>query len=201
MLCLEKSGATIVPTQRVLKKEEHAFLLEGQAIITAAQHEAALIKQQALAEAETKRQEGFNKGQDEGKAAIADQILATMTQSAAYFSRVEDVMIDLVMRSVRHVLGEMDQRAIIERIVHRALESTRNENQVTVRVSPRQADGIKARINDLVTKFPKIQFLDVQPDTRLPEDGCVLETEIGVVDASLEAQLKAIEKALVRAMK
>ena len=31
------------------------------------------------------------------------------------------------------------------------------------------------------------------PDARLPEDGCILETEIGVVDATLETQLKAIE--------
>jgi type III secretion protein L len=49
--------------------------------------------------------------------------------------------------------------------------------------------------------FPKIQFLDVQADSRLSANGCVLETEIGVVDATLETQLKAIEKALIRSMK
>ena len=201
MLCLENSQATIVPTQRILKKDEHAFLLDAQRLIDIARHEASLIKQQALDEAEAMRQEGFRRGQEEGKAAIADQILNTMSQSAAYFSKVEDVMVELVVRAVKHVLGEVNQRDLIERVVHRALESTRNENQVTVRVSPAQADALKERIGSMLQKFPKIQFLDVQPDTRLPDDGCVLETEIGVVDASLETQLKAIEKALIRAMK
>ena len=201
MLCLEKSAATIVPTARVLKREEHAFLVEAQGIIDAAKHEAALIKQQAETEAEAKRQEGFAKGQEEGKAIIADQILSTMSQSAAYFAKVEGVMIDLVMRAIRSVLGEMNQRDLAERIVRKALESTRNENQVTVRVSPSHADELKTRINAMVQSFPKIQFLDIQSDSRLPEHGCVLETEIGVVDASLETQLKAIEKALIRAMK
>ncbi len=201
MLCLEKSAVTVVPAGRVLKKQEHSFLLEGQRIIDAAKHEAELIRQEAAQEFEKRRQEGFEKGQEEGKAEIAERIVECMSQSAAYFSKVEDVMVDLVMRALRTVFSEMNQRDLVERVVHRALESTRNENHVTVRVSPNQADWLKTRISAILQTFPKIQFLDVQPDSRLPEDGCILETEIGVVDATLETQLKAIEKALIRAMK
>ena len=201
MLCLENSGVTVAPSAKILRRDEHAFIIEGQRIIDAARHEATLIRQKAEAEAEAKRQEGFQKGQEEGKAQIAEHILQCMSQSAAYFSKVEDVMVDLVMRAVRHVIGEFNQRDVVERVVRRALESTRNENHVTVRVSPSQADWLKSRIANMMQTFPKIQFLDVQADSRLPEDGCVLETEIGIVDGSLETQLKAIEKALIRSMK
>jgi type III secretion protein L len=110
-------------------------------------------------------------------------------------------MVDLVMRAVRSVIGEMNQHDVIEKIVRRALESTRNENHVTVRVAPAQADWLKSRLATIMQTFPKIQFLDVQADSRLSANGCVLETEIGVVDATLETQLKAIEKALIRSMK
>ena len=200
MLLLSKSSGEIIPTSRILKRADHVLILEGQQIIDAAQREADLIRQQAETDAELKRQEGFAKGEAEGKAILADQILSTMSQSAAYFTKVELAMVDLVMRAVRHVLGEMDQREVIERVVRRALETTRNENQVTVRVAPAQAEHLKSRLQEMVQSFPKIQFLDIQPDSRLPDQGCVLETEIGVVDATLEAQLKAIEKALIRAM-
>ena len=201
MLCLENSGVKVVPASRILKRDEHSFILEGQRILEAARHEAALIRQQAETDAEKRREEGFLKGQEEGKAKIAEHIVECMGQSAVYFSKVEDVMVDLVMRAVRQVIGEMDQRDVVERIVRRALESTRNESQITIRVSPGQADWIKNRISAIMQTFPKIQFLDVQPDQRLSENGCILETEIGVVDATLETQLKAIEKALIRSMK
>ncbi len=201
MLCLEKSGVAVAPDSKILKRDEHAFIIDGQRILDAARHEATLIRQQALAEAETKRQEGFQQGQEEGKAQIAEHIVECMGQSAAYFSKVEDVMVDLVMRAVRSVIGEMNQHDLIEKIVRRALESTRNENHVTVRVAPAQADWLKSRLSTIMQAFPKIQFLDVQADSRLSENGCVLETEIGVVDATLETQLKAIEKALIRSMK
>lgn len=201
MLCLETSGLKTAPASKILKKDEHAFILEGQRIIEAARQEAALIREQAEIQAEEKRQEGFRKGEEEGKARIAEHIVECMSQSAAYFSKVEDVMVGLVMRALRQVIGEMDQREVVEGIVRRALESTRQENHITVRVSPGQADWIKGRISGILEKFPKIQFLEVQPDSRLTENGCILETEIGVVDATLETQLRAIEKALIRAMK
>ncbi|TDU70699.1 type III secretion protein L [Prosthecobacter fusiformis] len=201
MLCLENSGVKAVPTAKILKRDEHAFILEGQRILEAARHEAALIRQKAETDAEKKLEAGYLKGQEEGKAKIAEHIIECMGQSAVYFSKVEDVMVDLVMRAVRQVIGEMNQRDVVERLVRRALESTRNESQITIRVSPGQADWIKNRISAIMQTFPKIQFLDVQPDPRLSENGCILETEIGVVDATLETQLKAIEKALIRSMK
>ena len=39
-------------------------------------------------------------------------------------------------------------------------------------------------------------FLDVVSDARLERGACLLESELGVVDASLETQLKALENAL-----
>jgi len=201
MLCLENSGVTVAPSARVIKRDEHAFILEGQRILEAARHEAGLIRQKAETEAAQKRQEGFQQGLEEGKAEIAEHIVQCMGQSAAYFSKVENVMVDLVMRAVRHVIGEMNQRDVAERIVRRALESMRNESQVTVRVAPAQADWLKGRLNAIMQAFPKVQFLHIESDSRMPENGCILETEIGVVDASLETQLKAIEKALIRSMK
>ena len=35
-------------------------------------------------------------------------------------------------------------------------------------------------------------------DRRLSAGGCILETEIGVVDASIEVQLKALERSLAK---
>lgn len=201
MLRLKHSGVSLEPSSPLLKRDEYAAVIEAQAIIADAEEEARLIREEALAELERRRQEGRQQGLEQGKAEIAEQIVATMSQSAAYFSKVEDVLVDVVMRALRRVLGAFDHKDVVEQVVKQALESTRNEGQVTVRVPPNQADHLKRRVDTILGVFPKVQFLQVMPDARLPEDGCVLETEIGVVDASLETQLKAIEKALIRSLK
>jgi type III secretion protein L len=201
MLRLNHSAITLAPESPLLKRAEYAAVVEAQDIIAAAHEEARLIREEAKAEFERQRKEGHQQGLEEGKAEISEHIVTCMSQSAAYFSKVEDVMVDVVMRALRLVLGTFDRKDVVENVVKQALESTRNEGHITVRVPPDQADQLKARVDSILSVTPKVKFLQVLPDARLPHDGCVLETEIGVVDATIETQLKAIEKALIRTLK
>ena len=43
--------------------------------------------------------------------------------------------------------------------------------------------------------FSKFSFMTVIADARLERDSCIIESELGVVDASLSTQLKALENA------
>lgn len=81
-------------------------------------------------------------------------------------------------------------------VVKGALAVVRNQKQVTLRVlTPSQLDDVRASVNELLAAFPGVGFLDLVPDARLGPDACILESEIGVVEASIAGQLGAIEKA------
>ena len=41
-------------------------------------------------------------------------------------------------------------------------------------------------------------FLDILPDPELPPGSCILESEIGIIEAILETQLKNMEKTLLK---
>ncbi|MDF2377669.1 MAG: HrpE/YscL family type III secretion apparatus protein [Verrucomicrobiales bacterium] len=201
MFRLAKSQLEFVENRAILPAREYAALVEAEGLIEAARAEAERIRREAEEEYAKRRAEGYEAGLEKGKAEIAERMVDYMGRSAAYFSKVEGVLIDVVMRAARRVIGEFDQKEVVERVVRRALEATRNEGHVTVRVAPALADDLKSRIGDILGGFPKVEFLEVVPDGRVPEGGCILETELGFVDASLETQFKAIEKALVNSMK
>jgi type III secretion protein L len=99
------------------------------------------------------------------------------------------------------VLGEFDDRERVLRVVSKSLELLRNQHQVRIKVPPPLADWLQGRVAELLLAFPRIQFLEVHADSQLPPDGCILETELGVLDASVETQLKAIERALIQAIR
>lgn len=201
MLCLKKSALEIESDSVVIPAENYSALVKGEELLALAEHEAGLIRAEAQAEYERQKQEGFDLGLEQGKAEISEKMVEYMSQSAAYFSKVENVLIDLVLRCTRTVIGEFNERDLVEKVVRKSLEVTRNEGNVTVRVSPEHADWLKSRCEEILKSFPKIEFLEILPDARVTEGNCVLETEIGVVDATLETQLKAIENALIRSMK
>jgi type III secretion protein L len=80
--------------------------------------------------------------------------------------------------------------------VQRALALVRGQKQLTLRVNPAQADALRADLDSLLTTFPTIECVDVAADGRIALDACLIESEIGVVEASLPAQLAALESAL-----
>ena len=66
----------------------------------------------------------------------------------------------------------------------------------TLKVAPELVETVRARVSELTATFPTIETFDVVEDPRLKGSACVLETEAGVADASVESQLAAIERSL-----
>lgn len=200
MLGLKHTQAEVIAQGAVIKAGEFAALLSAQDLLARAQEEAAAIRAEAQAEYAREKERGYRDGLEQGKAEMAERVVATLSQSNLYFAKLESAIIDVVVKSTRRVIGEFSDRERVERIVVKALELLRTQNNVRIKVPPAQAEALKARVESLLAAFPRIQLLDVQTDPRLPEDGCVLETELGVIDATVETQLRAIQKALSKAL-
>ena len=72
---------------------------------------------------------------------------------------------------------------------------------MVIRVAPEQVEVVKKRINEIIAEFPAVSFLEVTADSRLKPGGCIVESEIGIVDASIDVQLEAIYRSLTRSFK
>ena len=67
---------------------------------------------------------------------------------------------------------------------------------VRVRVHPDDAAAVTARRDALAARAPRGAALEVVADESVGRAGCVIETAFGRVDARLETQLAALERAL-----
>ena len=65
---------------------------------------------------------------------------------------------------------------------------------MTLRLHPQQVDTVRARVNDLLAAYPGVGYLDIVPDGRLGMEACILESEIGLVEASIDGQIAAANK-------
>ena len=76
----------------------------------------------------------------------------------------------------------------------------RTQRQVTLKVAPEMAAVVRERIQAIIADYPTVTAVDVVEDARLKGPACLLETEAGVADASVDTQLAAIERSLKRHM-
>lgn len=181
---------------RVLKASEASLLLEAGALLDAARERAAEMEREAQAAYERRREEGYRDGQEEGRLEHAEKVLETVLSSVEYIEGIESTLVRVVTEAIRKVIGEVDENERIVRIVRNALTTVRNQQRVLIRVAPGDEKAVREALAAMLAAVPgSTSFVDVVADARLERGACLLESELGVVDASLETQLKAFENA------
>ena len=197
MLLINKGDFVLQSDRRVVKAADVATVRSAAEIVAAAEAQAAQIREDAKAAYEEERKKGYDKGIADGKTEIAMQKLDLVDSSVAFMENVEEKMSEIVMKALKSCVAEIGDREMVIQIVRKTMAAViRTQRQVTLKVAPELVETVRARVSELSAAFPTIETFDVVEDPRLKGSACVLETEAGVADASVESQLAAIERSL-----
>jgi len=194
-----KSGELgLAPTSRIIKADDFSTAHDARAILDEARAEAARIVAEAKQVYESERKRGFDEGSEAAKLEMAEQMIDAVGNIVDYLGTVEHDMVEVVGRALERILGEIGDKELIVRVVKNALAAVRNEKHLTLRVAPEQVGPVKERMNEILAQYPIIVDIQVMADARLSKTGCILESEIGVIDASLDGQINALKKSFER---
>lgn len=197
MLLIKKGDFVLQSDRRVVKAADVATVRSAAEIVAAAEAQAAQIREDAKVAYEEERKKGYDKGIADGKTEIAMQKLDLVDSSVAFMENVEEKMSDIVMKALKSCVTEIGDREMVIQIVRKTMAAViRTQRQVTLKVAPELVETVRARVSELTATFPTIETFDVVEDPRLKGSSCVLETEAGVADASVDSQLAAIERSL-----
>lgn len=130
----------------------------------------------------------------------AEKMIETVGRTVEYFAKVETDMVALVMAAVRKIVDDFDETERVVIVVRNALSVVRNQKQMTLRLHPQQVETVRARMNDLLAAYPGVGYLDIVADGRLGREACILESEIGLVEASIDGQVKALQGAFEKVL-
>ena len=183
---------------RVLSGADRLAWVDAQTMLNHARTQAAAIVETAQEAFEAERQRGYAEGREAALLDQAEKMIETVGRTVDYFANVESEMVELVMQSVRRVVEGFDSRETVMTVVRNALAVVRNQKHMTLRLHPEEVDIVKERVNDLLAAYPGVGYLDIVADARFLRGACILESEIGMVEASLEGQIEALRKAFQR---
>jgi len=165
---------------------------------------AARISEQEVAErCAGAERGGYERGRLEGanaaKVAFEDALLKQRVrvdealrqfemEKQRYFEEVEAEIIQLSLAIARKVLGQVAavDSLLLAGIVRTALERLGSTSKVTVTVHPASL----AKWRKALDGCEHIEFAE---DASLPPEGCVLRSQLGTTEISLQQQLKEVE--------
>ena len=180
-------------------------------IIAGARREADRALEDARAEAQIIRRRAREEGCEEGRQAGMEQAMREYEDVLGIMARTADAIVSqadaLVRGSERDiarlavaVAGKVIQRSveqdpeIVLEIARAAISQTEGTRSVVLRVSPKDMELVLSAHDELVKSSPDLRNLKVVEDPRIERGGCVVEMEVGHVDARIDEQLSEIER-------
>jgi flagellar assembly protein FliH len=174
-----------------------------------AQNEAERILKEAKSEAATIRdkakQEGLNTGrvagQEESKAKLKEA-LEVLNQAINERKKIikdsESEILRLALKSAEQIIrSEVSlHRDVCLNIVSEAIMRVSDREQVIVRVNREDAEYIKRYKDRLSGILDGVKSFSVLEDATIEPGGCIVETNLGYVDARISTKLKSLEEAL-----
>lgn len=192
------------PSQKRLSKESIEARSEAEKIIQEAYKEAHKIKVQAKdlmdrvkANLEELKEKSLREGREEGLSSVTEMIVAAKEKEDKLGEDLKDKILILVYDITEKILGrEFKEResAIID-LIKEALQASTGQ-KITVLINPQDFEKVKKQQQSLFQSIDANKSLNIRSDEKVKANGCLIETEIGTIDAQLETQLEAIKKAL-----
>jgi type III secretion protein L len=195
-LRLDPDRPALAPGQKIIAPADYALRVAAQELLAEAEARAQRIGEEAERAFAAEKARGYTEGMATAQAEIAEQMLEIVARSVEYLANAEGEVARTVMLCLRKILGETPEEEVVIRAARNALAVVRNEARVTLAVRPEVQDAVRERIGEVLHGNGGIGFLEVTGDAGLEPGGCRLETEVGVVDASIEVQIQAIEAAM-----
>ena len=185
----------LAPGTRIVPAADMAAWTDAQGLLAMARAQADAIVASAQEQLAQERARGYAEGVAEAKMEQMEKMIETVGRTVEYFAAVENDVVTLVMGAVRKIIDGYDDNERVMMVVRGALSVVRNQKQMTLRVPPERLDSLRARVNELLAAYPGVGYLDMVADARLKGDACILESEIGLVEASMDGQITALEGA------
>lgn len=105
------------------------------------------------------------------------------------------ISIDIAQKIIKTEVTQNPQ-VVLDKITEILKTLSKEEPKVTIRVNPMQVNIAKEGMPDIMTAAGLETKIVVLPDETVSEGGCVVTTNNGVIDATIESQLAIVKEAL-----
>lgn len=182
--------------RKLIKARDFWIYREAQDALAEAMREKARILESARQAYDRERERGYAEGNESARLEQSGSMIEMVTQTVDYFGKVESGMVDLVLDAVRKVVSDFDDRQRLTNVVRNCLDLVRSQKQLSLSVHPSQVTFLRGQVDALRESYPSLAQIEVHPDGRLSLDACVVESDIGVVEASLSGQVEVLRETL-----
>ncbi|MBN1500874.1 MAG: flagellar assembly protein FliH [Spirochaetes bacterium] len=196
-----------------IKIEQQKFKQESQQEIERGKHEAEKMIREAELKVSEIEHEAYKKGYEagreegykEGQAEIMRLIdrLGTIVSTAVdirddIIKSSEKMMTEMILMISRKVIKDeiVERREVVINNIKESIKRIKDRDRIDIRVNFADLDMTTAHKDELIKMMESLKKVNIYEDSRVDRGGCVIETDVGSIDARISTQLDTIEEAI-----
>ena len=176
-------------------------------IISSAERQAAQIVESAREEVERMREDGRSAGFEDGKREAMEQVSTQFADSMEVLNEavvarrkiIKDAEAEILRLSLKVaeqiIRSEVSlHRDVCLNIIAEAISRVTDREQIIIKVNRDDVEHVKKYKDRIGGIVDGVKSLSILEDSQVEPGGCVIETNLGYVDARISTKIKAIEE-------
>lgn len=189
--------------EKVIPAEDFSTLMQASEVLDKAKEDAAHYKKEIEKECEQLKQRAQEEGFQEGLIRLNEHIIHFDKQLSLIRLNLQNQILPLALKAAKKIVGEQLEvrpETIVE-IVIQTLSPVIQNHRFTIYVNKEEKEVLEANRARIKSILEQVQVLNIQERADVAPGGCIIETESGIINATIENQWRALEIAFNKYMK
>jgi type III secretion protein L len=194
---IHQGDVTKTSPNKILKAQEFSQLLNIEELLKKTHEDIEKFKQDTAQERIEQKNKGFEEGKQEGLALFNHQMIYLDQKVKQMQHEMQKMILPLALKAAKKIVGaqiDLNPATIVE-IVMQALKPVRQNHEIKIFVSKQDKEALESHKEKLKALFDQLRILSIEEKEDLNPGSCIIETESGIINASLDNQWRALEAA------
>lgn len=189
--------------EKVIPAEDFSTLMETSEILNRAKEDVEHYKREVEEECQTLRDKAKEEGFDEGLKKFNEHLIHFDKQTRLMRMDLQKQILPLALKAAKKIVGEqlsLSPETIVEIVIQTLAPVTQN-HRFNIYVNKLDKEILETQKPKIKSILEQVQALTIQERNDISPGGCIIETESGIINASIENQWRALESAFEKYMK
>lgn len=183
--------------KKTIPASEYSHLASAMEILEKGREDAAALIENTKKECETLRKEAEEDGYQKGLEKFNEHIFFIDNELKALRHQLQQLVLPIALKAAQRIVGKELQtfpETIVD-IVLQAIAPISESRKVTIYVNPEDKKYLDTEKPKLKEILQQVEILVIQEKPDIEQGGCIIQTEGGMINATIENQWRALERA------
>lgn len=183
--------------------KEFSELLNAREVLNKAKEDVTVYLEENKKECKKYLEEAKEVGFNQGLTQFNEQILHFQQKMKQVEHDLQNLVLPLALKAAKKIVGtelQSHPETIVE-IVRQNLKAVTQAHHIKIYVNRKDYEFLEKKKKEIKKILDHVQTFTVEEREDVSSGGCIIETEAGIINASLENQWRALEAAFEAFMK